>query len=85
MGKSLNFLKFLETIFYRHESCEGRLLLKYFGYLMLSVYLFMMLLFLILFLYLFETVITLIIFLFCSCLYLGLYPKYRDYFDFEDL
>lgn len=82
MGKSLNLI---EIIFYRHESCEGRLLLEYFGYLMIFGYLAMLLPIFILSLYFFEIIIALIVFLFYSCIHLLMYPKFKDYFNFDDL
>ena len=82
MGKSL---KLIEIIFYRHESWEGRLLLEYFGYLMIFGYLVMLLPIFILSLYFFEIIIALIVFLSYSCIHLLMYPKFKDYFNFEDL
>lgn len=82
MGKSL---RFLEILFYDYDSYKGKLMLEYFSYLMICIYFFMLLPCLFLLLYFFETITALIIFLILSCLYLLLYPKYKAYFDFEDL
>lgn len=82
MGKSL---KFLEIIFYDPDSIEGRLILKYFSYFMIFGYFLFLIPVFIASLYFFELIFSLILFLGYTCIHLLFYPKFRDYFDFDDL